>query len=246
MPKHPEALPGCEYLQLPLACWISLLGKATWVLKAQPLQSEQLGNCRLSFVFHKNPLALMLQINCKVIMTIKECGIEPNLKSEHKQHSAQLKEKQMFLILHQAVQQAAPSREFETCTIWPPTRQVFYLLLHTKAHPGSSRIQQRHLSALWFVTHVTGAAGDALYSLVSLLAVCVPAAAWRALSSPSHIKSSNTNTWVLQVTQLCTITKVCLGCSLTFLLPCPKLASACLRIKIWETGTTSHSVGGWL
>lgn len=56
MPKNPEALPGCEYLHLSLACWNSLLGKATWVLKAQPLQEEQLGNCRLSFVFHKNLL----------------------------------------------------------------------------------------------------------------------------------------------------------------------------------------------
>lgn len=206
------------------------------------------GELQAQFCVSQNPLALMVQINHKVIMTIKECGTEPYLKSEHKQHSAQLKEKQTFPILHQAVQQAAPEqRIWVLCTIWPPTRQVSYLLLHTKAHPGSSRMQHRHLSALWFVTHVTGAAGDALYSLVSLLAVCVPAAAWRALSSPSHIKGcTDTNTWVLQVTQLCTITKVCLGCSLTFLLPCPKLASACVRIKIGETGTTSHSVGGWL
>lgn len=153
----------------------------------------------------------------------------------------------MFPILHQAAQQAAPEqRIWVICTMWPPTRQVSYLLLHTKAYPGAGSstgtCQPCDLWPIWQGWPQT------LFTACCHFWLCVfQPLGWRALSLPIHIKGcTNTNTWGLQVTQLCAITKVCLGCSLTFLLPCPKLASAWVRIEIWETGTTSHNVGGWL
>lgn len=112
--------------------------------------------------------------------------LNPTWSQNINKHSSQFKEKQMFLILHQAVQQAAPEqRIWVICTIWPPTTQVSYLLLHTKAHPGAG--SSTGTCQPLICDPLTGAAADALYSLVSLLAVCVPAAvAESTLLANSH------------------------------------------------------------
>lgn len=149
------------------------------------------GELQHQFCVSQKPLVLMLKINLKVIMTIKECGIEPNLKSEHKQHWAQFKEKQMLLILHQAVQQAAPEqRIWVICTIWPPTRQVSYLLLHTTALPGAGSstgtCQPCDLWPMW---------QEMLFTAWCHCRLCVfQLLCWRALSSPSTSKPASTQT----------------------------------------------------
>lgn len=162
---------------------------------------------------------------------------QPTLKSEHKQQSAHFKEKQTFLFLHQVVQQAAPEqRIWVICTevtSWPPTTQVSYLLLHTKAHPACRTPAQAPVSPhdLWPIWQGWL---EPLFTAQCHFWLCVfQLLLLGAFSLLIQIKGcTNTNTWVLQVSQLCTVTKVCLRCSLTFLSPCLKLASACARIKI--------------
>lgn len=93
----------------PLSCMLELPPWESNMGAEGPAPSGgAIGELQAQFCVSQKPLALTLLINLKVIMTIKACGIEPTLKSEHKQHSTHFKEMQMLLILHQVVQQAAP------------------------------------------------------------------------------------------------------------------------------------------
>lgn len=242
MPKHPEALWDVSTYTSLLHGGSPCLGKQHGCWRPNPSMSNW-GTA--GFYVSQKPLALTLQINLEVIMTIKELGIVPTLKSEHKHHSAHLREKQMFLILHQAVQQAGPEqRIWVVCTIWPPTRQVSYLLLHTKAHPGAGSspgtCQPPDLWPIWQEWLETLFTARCHFWLCVFQLLC-----WTALSSPMHIKGcTDTNTSFTSCSAVY-YNKGVPGMLLNISLTIPKLASACVRIKIWKTKTTSHNVGGW-
>lgn len=154
----------------------------------------------------------------------------------------------MLLFLHLDVQQADPEQRIwvisTEITSWPPTTHVSYLLLHTKAHPACRTLAQAPVSScdLWPIWQ---GRLEPLFTARCHFWLCVfQLLLVGALSLPTQIKGcTNTNTGVLQVSQLCTVMKVCSRCSLILLSPCLKLVSACARIKIRQMGTTRHNAG---
>lgn len=156
-------------------------------------------------------------------------------KSEHMHYSSHFKEKQIFLFLQQVVQQASAEQRIwvTEVTSWPPTTQVPYLLLHSKAHPVCRTTAQAPVSPcdLWPIWQ---GRLEPLFTAWCHFWLCVfQLLLLGALALPIQIKGcTNTNTGVLQVCQLCTVMKVSPRCSSTVLWPCLKLASPSARTKI--------------
>lgn len=71
----------------PPSCMLDLLPwESNMGAQGPTLPVGAAGELQAQFCVSQKPLVLMLQINLKVIMTIKVYGTEPNPKSEHKQH----------------------------------------------------------------------------------------------------------------------------------------------------------------